>query len=102
MTKYLNLLLFLWLAASNSINPYDLIQTFEEPDSQILSMEISFDNQILVAGCMDAKTYIYKNNGTRFNFDYSLEESQDGVWEIDLTRDKQWLLTIDTSFYADT
>lgn len=44
MTKYLNLLLFLWLAASNSINPYDLIQTFEEPDSQILSMEISFDN----------------------------------------------------------
>ena len=44
MTKYLNLLFFIWLATSTSINPYDLIQTFEQPESQILSMEISFDN----------------------------------------------------------
>lgn len=51
-------------------------------------MELSPDNDILVAGCMDEKIYLYKNNGTRFNLLYSLEDSDDGIWEVDMTSDK--------------
>ena len=94
--KYLmfNMFLIILIFISTSSQPFSPSQVLTEPSSNTYTIDISDDDNVLVSGNMDDKTYIYGRTNSTFSHSQTLQDSGSSIYETDITGDGQFLLTV--------
>ena len=76
--------------------PFSEVQRLTDPTASTLSIDISRDNNILVTGNYDDKTYIYRRQNKTFSLNQTISGNGD-VYVTDLTSDGKVLLMVQNS-----
>ena len=71
--------------------PLNLISSHSQPDSSISCLGITDDGMIIAAGSADDRAYIYRKNGTGYNYSETLVDVQGNVRDLDVSGNGEWL-----------
>ena len=87
--------LSLLLIPSLPLFTLEVVQSLAEPSSNILSLDITADNSMIVMGGNDKIVFVYSNTGTQFISTDNLTGFGSDLWAVDVTADGQWLLAVE-------
>ena len=72
-----------------------LLQTLSEPSSAIWTMDMTYNNSMLVMGGIDRIVFVYSINDAQFNSNQNITDFGSDVWTVDITADGGWLLVVE-------